>query len=122
MKVRRGRKREEDSVTSLTSVKQEYVDSRSSPNCLKSEGNHQSPGLGQAMKEKSKNAARNRREKENAEFAELSKLLPLPTAITGQLDKASIIRLTTSYLKMRDVFPDGESHVLMNHYMAAVVS
>ncbi|XKL62017.1 hypothetical protein PGB90_001850 [Kerria lacca] len=59
------------------------------------------------MKEKSKNAARSRREKENAEFGELSKLLPLPNAITNQLDKASIIRLTTSYLKMRDVFPNG---------------
>ncbi|GIY46019.1 hypothetical protein CEXT_790151 [Caerostris extrusa] len=30
------------------------------------------------MKEKSKNAARSRREKENAEFVELAKLLPLP--------------------------------------------
>ncbi|CRL04843.1 CLUMA_CG017896, isoform A [Clunio marinus] len=60
-----------------------------------------------AMKEKSKNAARSRREKENAEFLELAKLLPLPSAITSQLDKASIIRLTTSYLKMRQVFPDG---------------
>lgn len=59
------------------------------------------------MKEKSKNAARSRREKENAEFLELAKLLPLPAAITSQLDKASIIRLTTSYLKMRQVFPDG---------------
>ncbi|CAG2105866.1 unnamed protein product [Medioppia subpectinata] len=59
------------------------------------------------MKEKSKNAARSRREKENAEFLELAKLLPLPAAITSQLDKASIIRLTTSYLKMRAVFPDG---------------
>ena len=60
------------------------------------------------MKEKSKNAARSRREKENQEFSELAKLLPLPTAITTQLDKASIIRLTTSYLKMRRVFPHGE--------------
>uniref|UniRef100_A0A182RH88 Single-minded n=1 Tax=Anopheles funestus TaxID=62324 RepID=A0A182RH88_ANOFN len=59
------------------------------------------------MKEKSKNAARSRREKENAEFLELAKLLPLPSAITSQLDKASIIRLTTSYLKMRAVFPEG---------------
>ncbi|XP_028968464.1 single-minded homolog 1 [Galendromus occidentalis] len=59
------------------------------------------------MKEKSKNAARSRREKENAEFVELAKLLPLPQAITTQLDKASVIRLTTSYLKMRAVFPDG---------------
>jgi single-minded-like protein len=39
---------------------------------------------------------------------ELAKLLPLPSAITSQLDKASIIRLTTSYLKMRQVFPDGK--------------
>ncbi|XP_008278307.1 single-minded homolog 2 [Stegastes partitus] len=59
------------------------------------------------MKEKSKNAAKTRREKENGEFYELAKLLPLPAAITSQLDKASIIRLTSSYLKMRSVFPDG---------------
>uniref|UniRef100_A0A673LTH1 Single-minded homolog 2-like n=1 Tax=Sinocyclocheilus rhinocerous TaxID=307959 RepID=A0A673LTH1_9TELE len=59
------------------------------------------------MKEKSKNAAKTRREKENGEFYELAKLLPLPSAITSQLDKASIIRLTSSYLKMRAVFPDG---------------
>ncbi|XP_038059524.1 single-minded homolog 2-like [Patiria miniata] len=59
-----------------------------------------------SMKEKSKNAARTRREKENAEFFELAKLLPLPSAITTQLDKASIIRLTTSYLKMRALFPE----------------
>ena len=70
------------------------------------------------MKEKSKNAARSRREKENAEFLELAKLLPLPAAITSQLDKASIIRLTTSYLKMRAVFPDGESiaYIELHHY------
>uniref|UniRef100_A0A8C6VRD1 SIM bHLH transcription factor 2 n=1 Tax=Naja naja TaxID=35670 RepID=A0A8C6VRD1_NAJNA len=59
------------------------------------------------MKEKSKNAAKTRREKENGEFYELAKLLPLPSAITSQLDKASVIRLTTSYLKMRAVFPEG---------------
>lgn len=64
-------------------------------------------GKGSTMKEKSKNAARTRREKENSEFYELAKLLPLPSAITSQLDKASIIRLTTSYLKMRVVFPEG---------------
>ncbi|XP_037324413.2 single-minded homolog 2 [Pungitius pungitius] len=59
------------------------------------------------MKEKCKNAAKTRREKENGEFYELAKMLPLPAAITSQLDKASIIRLTSSYLKMRAVFPDG---------------
>lgn len=66
------------------------------------------PALQIAMKEKSKNAARTRREKENTEFSELGKLLPLQREITQQLDKASVIRLTTSYLKMRQVFPDGE--------------
>lgn len=60
------------------------------------------------MKEKSKNAARYRREKENFEFLELARLLPLPVTITTQLDKASVIRLTTSYLKMRAVFPRGK--------------
>ena len=61
------------------------------------------------MKDKSKNAARNRREKENSEFFELGKLLPLPSAITSQLDKASVIRLTTSYLRMRQIFPEGKN-------------
>ncbi|KTG43506.1 hypothetical protein cypCar_00027706 [Cyprinus carpio] len=57
------------------------------------------------MKEKSKTAARTRREKENSEFYALARMLPLPSAITSQLDKASIIRLTSSYLKMRLVLP-----------------
>uniref|UniRef100_A0A3Q3WHG6 BHLH domain-containing protein n=1 Tax=Mola mola TaxID=94237 RepID=A0A3Q3WHG6_MOLML len=48
------------------------------------------------MREKYKNAAKTQREKENGEFYELAKLLPLPTAITSQLDKASIIRLTSN--------------------------
>lgn len=74
------------------------------------------------MKEKSKNAARTRREKENAEFGELGKLLPLPTVITQQLDKASVIRLTTSYLKMRQVFPDGKLSVLNSGRIYTYVS
>lgn len=59
------------------------------------------------MKEKSKKAARIRRDRENQEFLELAKLLPVPAALTGQMDKASVIRLTTSYLKMRALFPNG---------------
>ncbi len=67
-------------------------------------------GAAVEMKEKSntENEARSRREKENAEILELARLLPLDAAITSQLDKASVIRLTTSYLGMRYVFPDGE--------------
>ncbi|KAL9958944.1 hypothetical protein ACROYT_G036022 [Oculina patagonica] len=52
-------------------------------------------------KERSRDAARSRRGKENAQFDELAKLLPLPSAITSQLDKASIVRLTISYLNMK---------------------
>lgn len=74
------------------------------------------------MKEKSKNAARCRREKENFEFLELARLLPLPVAITTQLDKASIIRLTTSYLKMRAVFPRGEFFILIAITIPTLVS
>lgn len=59
-------------------------------------------------KEKSRDAARSRRGKENYEFYELAKLLPLPAAITSQLDKASIIRLTISYLKLRDFTQHGD--------------
>merc|ERR1719188_2848281 len=53
-------------------------------------------------KEKSRDAARSRRGKENHEYYELAKMLPLPGAITSQLDKASIIRLTIGYLRLRD--------------------
>ncbi|KAG8176445.1 hypothetical protein JTE90_009608 [Oedothorax gibbosus] len=59
-------------------------------------------------KEKSRDAARSRRGKENYEFYELAKLLPLPAAITTQLDKASIIRLSISYLKLRDFTQHGD--------------
>lgn len=59
-------------------------------------------------KEKSRDAARSRRGKENYEFYELAKMLPLPSAITSQLDKASIIRLTISYLKLRDFSGHGD--------------
>ena len=82
--------------------------SRHSSHRRKTGSNSRSVVNQEQMKEKSKNAARTRREKENSEFTELSKLLPLPLAITSQLDKASVIRLTTSYLRMREIFPDGE--------------
>jgi len=46
-------------------------------------------------KERSRDAARCRRSKENAEFYELAQLLPLPPAITGQLDKPLTTPLIT---------------------------
>lgn len=70
------------------------------------------------MKEKSKKAARVRRDRENQEFFKLGKLLPVPAALTEQMDKASVIRLTTSYLKMRALFPHGS--VTNNHPVYAI--
>ncbi|XP_032819602.2 neuronal PAS domain-containing protein 3-like isoform X2 [Petromyzon marinus] len=64
--------------------------------------------LQMVRKEKSRDAARSRRGKENFEFYELAKLLPLPGAITSQLDKASIVRLTISYLKIRNFAAHGD--------------
>lgn len=61
-----------------------------------------------SLKHEGKSTAKNRREKENCEFSELARLLPVPSAITAQLDKASIIRLTTSYLNLKNVYPNGE--------------
>uniref|UniRef100_K7GFY2 BHLH domain-containing protein n=1 Tax=Pelodiscus sinensis TaxID=13735 RepID=K7GFY2_PELSI len=72
------------------------------------ESTYQKYSLQALRKEKSRDAARSRRGKENFEFYELAKLLPLPAAITSQLDKASIIRLTISYLKMRDFANQGD--------------
>ncbi|XP_063957592.1 neuronal PAS domain-containing protein 3-like [Lytechinus pictus] len=65
-------------------------------------------GIAAIRKERSRDAARSRRGKENYEFYELAKLLPLPAAITSQLDKASIIRLTIGYLHMRHFCLQGD--------------
>merc|ERR1719225_2122098 len=59
-------------------------------------------------KEKSRDAARSRRGKENYEFYELAKMLPLSGAITSQLDKASIVRLTIAYLRLREFAAHGD--------------
>ncbi|OAF70711.1 Neuronal PAS domain-containing protein 1 [Intoshia linei] len=68
-----------------------------------------------------KNQAKHRREKENIEYNLLSKLIPLPSAITNQLDKASIIRLSTCFLKLRMLFNHSEkpttSSIYENHIL-----
>ncbi|XP_076127892.1 hypoxia inducible factor 1 subunit alpha b [Alosa pseudoharengus] len=58
-------------------------------------------------KEKSRDAARSRRGKESEVFYELAHQLPLPHNVTSHLDKASIMRLTISYLRMRKLLNAG---------------
>uniref|UniRef100_A0A8C2E5D1 Hypoxia-inducible factor 1-alpha n=1 Tax=Cyprinus carpio TaxID=7962 RepID=A0A8C2E5D1_CYPCA len=60
-------------------------------------------------KEKSRDAARSRRGKESEVFYELANQLPLPHNVTSHLDKASIMRLTISYLRMRKLLNPDES-------------
>uniref|UniRef100_A0A8C2Y7A7 Hypoxia-inducible factor 1-alpha n=1 Tax=Coturnix japonica TaxID=93934 RepID=A0A8C2Y7A7_COTJA len=59
-------------------------------------------------KEKSRDAARCRRSKESEVFYELAHELPLPHTVSAHLDKASIMRLTISYLRMRKLLDAGE--------------
>lgn len=54
-------------------------------------------------KEKSRDAARCRRGKEAEIFSELASQLPLPMATIDSLDKASVMRLLLSTLKIRSV-------------------
>lgn len=51
-------------------------------------------------KEKSRFAARCRRSKEAEIFSQLAETLPLPKGVAGQLDKASIMRLVISCMKI----------------------
>ena len=59
-------------------------------------------------KARSRDAARFRRGRENFEFLELARLLPLHEEIAGQLDKASVVRLAVSYLKLRHFCESGD--------------
>lgn len=59
-------------------------------------------------KEKSRDAARCRRGKESEVFYELAQELPLPHSVSSSLDKASIMRLTISYLRMRKLLSTGQ--------------
>nr|XP_060610109.1 hypoxia-inducible factor 1-alpha isoform X1 [Anolis sagrei ordinatus] len=59
-------------------------------------------------KEKSRDAARCRRSKESEVFYELAHQLPLPHHVSSHLDKASIMRLTISYLRMRKLLDAGD--------------
>lgn len=59
-------------------------------------------------KEKSRDAARCRRGKESEVFYELAQQLPLPHSVSSSLDKASIMRLTISYLRMRKLLSTGQ--------------
>ncbi|XP_051873219.1 hypoxia inducible factor 1 subunit alpha a isoform X2 [Pristis pectinata] len=74
-------------------------------------GGEEKGGSSERRKEKSRNAARCRRSKESEVFYELAHELPLPHSVTSHLDKASIMRLTISYLRMRKLLNDRDAEL-----------
>ncbi|ELU17982.1 hypothetical protein CAPTEDRAFT_50984, partial [Capitella teleta] len=55
-------------------------------------------------KEKSRDAARSRRGKESEVFDQLGQCLPVAPSTLAQLDKASIMRVAISHLRLRKLF------------------
>lgn len=68
-------------------------------------------------KEKSRDAARSRRGKESEVFYELARELPFPHSITSNLDKASVMRLALSYLRLRKLLNTGERGQMLGEIM-----
>lgn len=64
-------------------------------------------------KEKSRDAARCRRSKETEIFMELQQALPLMADDVNQLDKASVMRITIAYLKIREMLQLGEYSIIL---------
>lgn len=61
--------------------------------------------------EKSRVHAKQRRTDESKEICEIADLLPLPRNVTKRLDKASILRLAITFLKLRNYIGSGEKLV-----------
>lgn len=59
-------------------------------------------------KEKSREAARCRRSKESEIFTDMANLLPVPSSLSSQLDKASIMRLTIAFLKAQSLLGNSK--------------
>lgn len=51
--------------------------------------------------EKSRSQAKRRRIEEANEICNIAKLLPLPLMITQKLDKASVLRLAVTFLRLK---------------------
>uniref|UniRef100_A0A672RHZ3 Hypoxia-inducible factor 1-alpha-like n=1 Tax=Sinocyclocheilus grahami TaxID=75366 RepID=A0A672RHZ3_SINGR len=69
------------------------------------------PSLDQ-RKVRSRDAARCRRSQETEVFYELAHSLPLPRRIASHLDKAAIMRVTLSYLRMNRLIQSGPTKTL----------
>ena len=57
--------------------------------------------------EKSRTAAKKRRDLECKELDRLAAMLPFPEEVTAKLDKGTVLRLTISYLRMKQYTQKG---------------
>ncbi|KAL0993925.1 hypothetical protein UPYG_G00115630 [Umbra pygmaea] len=63
------------------------------------------------LRAQSRCAAKSRRERESRLFGELAAWLPLPPGVTGHMDKASIIRFTLGFLRLRALLDHSDNSV-----------
>ena len=63
---------------------------------------------GGEVDEKPATTAKKRRRRQNDEITELGELLPYTLDVSGSLDKLSILRLTTSYIRFQNFMTLGE--------------
>uniref|UniRef100_A0A3Q2UTN7 Hypoxia inducible factor 1 subunit alpha, like n=1 Tax=Haplochromis burtoni TaxID=8153 RepID=A0A3Q2UTN7_HAPBU len=68
------------------------------------------PSLTEQRKLRSRDAARCRRSQETEVFYELAHTLPLPRRVSTHLDKAAIMRVTLSFLRMHHLLRSGKKY------------
>uniref|UniRef100_A0A8C0UBL5 BHLH domain-containing protein n=1 Tax=Cyanistes caeruleus TaxID=156563 RepID=A0A8C0UBL5_CYACU len=64
----------------------------------------------EGRRERSRDAARCRRSREAEVFGQLALALPFARGVSAHLDKASIMRLTISYLRVQRLLAAGQRH------------
>ena len=65
--------------------------------------------------EKSRIAAKTRRDKENLAMQDLTSVLPVSDEVLNKMDKTSIIRLAINYIKIKHYVQKGRSLFLLAH-------
>ena len=80
-------------------------------------------------KEKSRDAARNRRSQEADIFSQLCGALPVPTSTQAQLDKSSVMRIAISHLKLNKIIAlddeEGDCYIIFtftNNHVSTHIS
>uniref|UniRef100_A0A3B4H094 Hypoxia-inducible factor 1-alpha-like n=1 Tax=Pundamilia nyererei TaxID=303518 RepID=A0A3B4H094_9CICH len=79
------------------------------------------PVIKQQRKLRSRDAARCRRSQETEVFYELAHTLPLPRRVSTHLDKAAIMRVTLSFLRMHHLLRSGKKRYNQSSCMAGFV-